>query len=98
MPTLNFYSRNRFQIKKEVILGCIIWDCEQYEKENAAKDDLVRGLVSGSISHRFEIIREYTGHIGGRNIASNTFSTIFSFRGIESYLHNFRICCFIWLG
>lgn len=50
---------------------------DRYEKENAAKDDLVRGLVSGSISHRFEIIREYTGHIGGRNIASNTFSTIF---------------------
>jgi len=42
-----------------------------------AKDDLIRGLSTGELSHRFEVIREYTGHVGGRNIIGNTFSTIF---------------------
>ena len=44
---------------------------------NEVKNDLIRELASGEISHRFEVVREYTGHTGGRNIASNTFSTIF---------------------
>ena len=44
---------------------------------NEVKNDLITELASGEISHRFEVVREYTGHTGGRNIASNTFSTIF---------------------
>jgi hypothetical protein len=48
----------------------------QYNK-NGVKNDLITELASGEISHRFEVVREYTGHTGGRNIASNTFSTIF---------------------
>jgi len=48
----------------------------QYSR-NEVKNDLITELVSGEISHRFEVVREYTGHTGGRNIASNTFSTIF---------------------
>ena len=42
-----------------------------------AKDDLIRGLSTGELSHRFEVIREYTGHVGGRNIIGNTLGTIF---------------------
>lgn len=48
----------------------------QYNK-NGVKNDLITELASGEISHRFEVVRKYTGHTGGRNIASNTFSTIF---------------------
>ena len=48
----------------------------QFNK-NGVKNDLITELASGEISHRFEVVREYTGHTGGRNIASNTFSTIF---------------------
>jgi len=48
----------------------------QYSR-NEVKNDLITELASGEISHRFEVVREYTGHTGGRNIASNTFSTIF---------------------
>ena len=48
----------------------------QYNK-NGVKNDLITELSSGEISHRFEVVREYTGHTGGRNIASNTLSTIF---------------------
>ncbi len=48
----------------------------QYSR-NEVKNDLIAELVSGEISHRFEVVREYTGHTGGRNIASNTFRTIF---------------------
>lgn len=48
----------------------------QYDK-NGVKNDLITELASGEISHRFEVVREYTGHTGGRNIARNTFSTIF---------------------
>jgi hypothetical protein len=48
----------------------------QYNK-NGVKNDLITELASGEISHSFEVVREYTGHTGGRNIASNTFSTIF---------------------
>ena len=48
----------------------------QYNK-NGVKNDLITELASGEISQRFEVVREYTGHTGGRNIASNTFSTIF---------------------
>ena len=48
----------------------------QYSR-NEVKNDLITELASGEISHRFEVIREYTGHTGGRNITSNTFSTIF---------------------
>ena len=44
---------------------------------NEVKNGLITELASGEISHRFEVVREYTGHTGGRNIASNTFSTIF---------------------
>ena len=48
----------------------------QYDR-NEVKNDLIKELASGEISHRFEVVRKYTGHTGGRNIASNTFSTIF---------------------
>jgi len=48
----------------------------QYSR-NEVKNDLITELASGEISHRFEVVRKYTGHTGGRNIASNTFSTIF---------------------
>ena len=50
-----------------------------YDKVNAggAKDDLIQGLTSGELSPHFEVIREYTGHTGGRNIASNTYATAF---------------------
>jgi len=44
---------------------------------NEAKDELIKGLTSGQISHRFEVIREYTSHTGGRNIVGNTAATVF---------------------
>ena len=45
--------------------------------QNKAKDELLKGLVTGDISHRFEVIREYTRSLGGRKIVGNTASTIF---------------------
>ena len=47
--------------------------------QNKAKDELLKGLVTGDISHRFEVIREYTRSFGGRKIVGNTASTIFFF-------------------
>jgi len=49
---------------------------DKYDR-NGAKDDLMRGLTTGNLSHRFEVIREYTKDIGGRNIVGNTLGTIF---------------------
>ena len=45
--------------------------------QNKAKEELLKGLVTGDISHRFEVIREYTRSLGGRKIVGNTASTIF---------------------
>lgn len=47
------------------------------DSENEAKGELIKGLASGEISHRFEVIREYTRSIGGRKIIGNTGSMIF---------------------
>ena len=56
------------QVSKQVTVG---------ESQNKTKKDLTKGLVSGEISHRFEVIREYTRSAGGRKIIGNTGSTIF---------------------
>ena len=45
--------------------------------QNKAKEELLKGLISGEISHRFEVIRESKSSTGGRGIVGNTASTIF---------------------
>ena len=50
---------------------------ENHGRENPAKDALLDELVSGNISHQFEILREYSNHEGGRNIVGNSLSTVF---------------------
>ena len=44
---------------------------------DGVKNDLIKGLTTGKLPHRFEVIREYTDHTGGRNLVANTLSTIF---------------------
>tara|TARA_Y100001935_G_scaffold153010_1_gene126234 strand:- start:3063 stop:3755 length:693 start_codon:yes stop_codon:yes gene_type:complete len=50
---------------------------ENHVRENPAKETLLKGLVNGDISQKFEILREYTYHEGGRNIVGNSLSTVF---------------------
>jgi hypothetical protein len=45
--------------------------------QNKTKNNLTNGLVSGEISHRFEVIREHTSSTGRRKIIGNIGSTIF---------------------
>jgi len=56
------------QVSEEATIG---------NSQNEAKEELLKGLITGEISHRFEVIKESESSTGGRKVVRNTASTIF---------------------